>query len=51
MPIPLSRTRTSTLSPVRIAFSEMCPPAGVYLQAFCSRFETICVSRVGSPST
>ena len=51
IPTPVSRTRTTPVSPRRSAMTWICPPGSVYLAELLRRLEKICVSRTGSPST
>lgn len=40
MPMPLSRTRSTTSLPSAAAVIPMCPPLGVYFPALVSRLDT-----------
>ena len=51
IPMPLSRTRSTAMSPSRSAVSQMRPPGSVYLAAFVSRLPTTWASRTGSASS
>ena len=49
MPMPVSRTRSTTSPCSSAPRTVMCPPGGVYFAAFVSRFETTWLSRSASP--
>ena len=51
MPMPLSRTRMMTSSPILSAVREICPPSSVYFAALFKRLESTWASRAGSTST
>ena len=51
IPMPLSRTESSTAPPTCASRTSTRPPVGVNLMAFESRFQATCCSRPGSPAT
>ena len=48
MPMPVSRTLTSIVEPIRRAASVIVPPSGVNLAALLSRLASACDRRVRS---
>jgi hypothetical protein len=50
IPIPVSRTDTTTSLSAGVTVSQMWPPRSMYFAALLRRLEKICASRTGSAS-